>query len=127
MLNHITIDNLFGIDDLSVNALVGGAFYTDGGHLFFKIGDAFLWLRHDDFNVVGGIGREDEVDILQTNVDAGGKDLLHAAFKDEMPLRVSLVLVKQNAGFVEEIFVDKKPHQGFGFVTSPRNSHILSI
>ena len=31
MVNHIAVDNLLGIDDLTVDTLVGGSFHQDGG------------------------------------------------------------------------------------------------
>ena len=85
MLGHVAVDDLFGIDDLTVDALVGGAFHADGGQLFLEIGHALLLLRDDDFNVVGGVGGEDEVDRLEADENSSGQDLFHGAFKEEVP------------------------------------------
>ena len=109
MLRHVAVDDGFGIDDLSVDAFVGGPFHAEGGQLFLEKRDVFLLLGHDDFDVVAGIGREDEVDILQADIDAGGHDLFHLAFKDEMPLGVGLPLVEENAFLIDEVFVGEEP------------------
>ena len=63
--------------------------------------------------------------MLQPDIDSGGENLLHRAFKDEMALGVGFTLVEQYAGFVDEVFVSKKPNQSVGLVASPGNRHIL--
>ena len=126
MLHHVAVNDLLGVDDLSVDAFVGGTFHADGGQLLFEIGDVLFLLRHDDFDVVVGIWREDEVDGLQADINACGEDLFHAAFKDEIPFGISLALVEQNARLVDEVFVDEEPDQCVGFVAPAGNRHILS-
>ena len=82
-------------------------------------------LGYYDFDVVAGIGRKDEVDIFQTDIDTGGKDLLHLAFKDEMPFVVALALVKQDASLVDEVFVGEESHQGVGLVAPSCDGYAL--
>ena len=127
MLHHIAVDNLFGIDDLAVDALVGGALYAYGRQLFFEIGNILLLFGHNDFYVVGGMRGEDEVDIFKPDIDSGRCDLLNASFQNEMPLGIGLPLGKENAGFVDEVFVREEPHQSVGFIAPSCNRHILGV
>ena len=63
--------------------------------------------------------------MFQPDIDSGGENLFHRAFKNEMAFLVGFTLVKQDAGFVDEVFVSKKPNQSVGLVASPGNRHIL--
>ena len=125
VLRHVAVDDGFGIDDLPIDAFVGGPLHTDGGQLFLEKRDVFLLLGYDDLDVVAGIGRKDEVDILQADIYAGGKYLLHLTFEDEMSLGVGLSLVDENAFLIDEVLVGEEPYQCVGLVAPSGNRHIL--
>ena len=109
MLHHVSVDDLLGIDDLSVDAFVGGTLHADGGQFLFEIGDVVFLIGHYDFDIVSGIGCEDEVDRFKPDENLCWQDLFHRTLKDEMALGISLALVKQNTRFVDEVFVGEEP------------------